>query len=228
MAHLWLEVCLPQELYFLWIIFLVCVLPLVKQINHLLTPCQLVICSDLWTFIITFVLSRKSSCNPSGLALCLSSKALNICTVLLDLQSTFLYFIPFDSNKSLWDRWLYFNFTVQKWKLREVMFRARIWTASMTDAICFLLFPSSSSQDFWICILPRVCLHFFQEVRGNLPVEGSCSHFPSLSPRPLAWPLYLQWTAHAGAAEHLSARWEGTEPGGRLYALPTARAHFIF
>ena len=42
-----MEVCLPQEFYFLCVIFLVCVLPLVKQVNHL-TLDQLVICSDLY------------------------------------------------------------------------------------------------------------------------------------------------------------------------------------
>lgn len=63
-----------RELYFLCIIFLSWVLPLVKQINHLLTPAQL-IHSDLWTFVITLALSRKSSCSPWGLACAFSQRS---------------------------------------------------------------------------------------------------------------------------------------------------------
>ena len=65
-ASLYREVCLPWKLCFLCIIFPVCVLPLVKQINHLLTPGHLVIHPDLWAFFITLVLSGKSSCSPPG------------------------------------------------------------------------------------------------------------------------------------------------------------------
>ena len=58
----------------------------------------------------TLVLSRKSSCSPWGLDLGLLSKALTICPVLLSLQTSFSYFIPFVSNKCPWDTCPNFNF----------------------------------------------------------------------------------------------------------------------
>ena len=73
-------------------------------------------------------------------------------------------------------------------------------------------------QDFWICILPRVCLLLFREDCSNLPVERSCSLFPSpsLSPNPLPPPSPVD-----GLCEGLKSTclpiWEGSEPGGHLY-----------
>ena len=56
-----MEVCLPQEFYFLCIIFLVCVLPLVKQVNHL-TLGQPVICSDLYLHTCSGSDGKGSAC----------------------------------------------------------------------------------------------------------------------------------------------------------------------
>lgn len=84
---------MPHELYFLCIIFLDWVFCLVKQISYLLTPGQLVIHSDLWTFIITLILSKKSSCSPSVLALCLFSEAFMYSFIKLCKVLSYIYLI---------------------------------------------------------------------------------------------------------------------------------------
>lgn len=101
----------------------------------------------------------------------------------------------------------------------NVMSRAGMWVGSVTAALCFPLFSSLGSRDFWICILPRFCLHFPREGCGYLPVECSCSLSHPLFRLPSRMDGLCIW-----AAEHLSSQALGRAPRPRVSctSCPTA------